>query len=145
MTKYSDSPRNEGDVNEVEILNEALPTEVDDGVKDGQIENDNNSVASETKQKAGKKEHKAKHSKKKALNSMSEELRKAEEKLKTREMTKLTVLSIEVSNLPAVHRFTKNLPWLQGAYGKNYSWVADCNRNGTGDKASWGDLQVQLF
>ena len=105
-----------------------------------------NSVAAgslEIKKKANKRENagKAKHKKKNA-NSMADEVKKVEEKLKMREMVRLTVLSVEVSNLPSVHRFTKNLPWLQGAYGNSYSWVADYTESGTGDKASWGDLKV---
>ena len=100
----------------------------------------------EIKKKANKRENagKAKHKKKNA-NSMADEVKKVEEKLKMREMVRLTVLSVEVSNLPSVHRFTKNLPWLQGAYGKSYSWVADYTESGTGDKASWGDLKVIHF
>lgn len=97
----------------------------------------------EIKKKGSKKDNVVKSkAKKKQTNSMSDEVKKVEEKLKMREMIRLTVLSVEVSNLPSVHRFTKNLPWLQGAYGKSYSWVADYTESGTGDKASWGDLQV---
>jgi len=98
------------------------------------------SIEIDKKKKEGKEK-----SRKKQLNSMAEEVHKAEEKLKAREMTKLTILSIELSDLPSVHRFTKNVPWLQGSYGRNYSWVADYRESGTGDKATWADLQVLLF
>ena len=56
---------------------------------------------------------------------LKKSLQEVEERLKTREQFTLTIMNVDVSDLPAAHRFTKNYPWLKGSYGAGYSWVAD--------------------
>ena len=88
---------------------------------------------SESKDERGEKKHKDD-------DILTAAVRKVEEKLKSRELQKLTVVTIEVADLSSAHRFTKNLPWLKASYGSSYSWVADYRDGGLGEKATWRDL-----
>lgn len=54
---------------------------------------------------------------------------------------KLTIMKIEVSELPSAHRFSKNSPWVKASYGLKNSWVADYQESEFGDKATFSDLQ----
>lgn len=68
-------------------------------------------------------------------------VRNVEDRLKSREQICLTMMSIEIGNLPSAHRFTKNSPWLKGAYGTLYSWVAEYEESDDGTKAAWKNLR----
>jgi hypothetical protein len=70
-----------------------------------------------------------------------ESVRHVEDRLKGREQINLTMMSIEVANLPSAHRFTKNCPWLKGSYGTTYSWVAEYEERDDGSRASWKNMR----
>lgn len=70
-----------------------------------------------------------------------ENVRNVEDRLKSREQICLTMMSIELGNLPSAHRFTKNSPWLKGAYGTLYSWVGEYEETDDGTKAAWKNLR----
>lgn len=70
-----------------------------------------------------------------------ESVRHVEDRLKGREQINLTMMSIEVANLPSAHRFTKNCPWLKGSYGTTYSWVAEYQEHDDGARASWKNMR----
>lgn len=84
----------------------------------------------------------------KEIKEKSEETKKllvsvqsVENRLKSREQVNLTMMSIEIANLPSAHRFTKNMPWLKGSYGLNYSWVAEYEESVDGTRASWKNMR----
>ena len=70
-----------------------------------------------------------------------ESVKNVEDRLKSREQVNLTMMSIELATLPNAHRFTKNSPWMKGAYGTSYSWVAEYEESEDGSKAIWKNLR----
>ena len=125
---------------------------VDETPTDESKKEEKKSKEKEKKSKDKDDKKKKKKKEKVAANSMADATREVEERLKAREQIKLTIVAVEVNNLPSAHRFTRNMPWIKGAYGEKHAWAAPFvdpskNSNGidyveppSGDKANWKDL-----
>lgn len=67
-----------------------------------------------------------------------------QQKLATREQMNITIVTIELTQLVAAHRFTKNSPWIKACYGESCSWVADYEEEQEeegGDRTVWTNLR----
>ena len=67
-----------------------------------------------------------------------------QQKLATREQMNITIVTIELTQLVAAHRFTKNSPWIKACYGESCSWVADYEEEEEeegGEKTAWTNLR----
>ena len=66
-----------------------------------------------------------------------------QQKLATREQMNITIVTIELTQLVAAHRFTKNSPWIKACYGESCTWVADYEEEEEegGDKTAWTNLR----
>lgn len=65
-----------------------------------------------------------------------------QQKLATREQINITIVTIELTQLVAAHRFTKNSPWIKACYGESCSWVADYEEEEEegGERTAWTNL-----
>jgi len=78
----------------------------------------------------------SKEERRKLLKAMKE----VEQKLATREQINITIVTVELTQLVAAHRFTKNSPWIKASYGESCAWVADYEESDDGDSATWTNL-----
>ena len=82
----------------------------------------------------------SKEEQRKVLKAMAE----VQQKLATREQMNITIVTIELTQLVAAHRFTKNSPWIKASYGDSCSWVADYEEeeeSEDGGKTAWTNLR----